>query len=268
MHLVSHRRDAARASCLRCSGVSMPERTPPESGEIHFSEIKLDPQEAQDIFDRFWKATSVLTARLWSKHPRLRPRPRAITDIQISMQTNWRDIGQALRARFLERAFDACDCYSCRSQYTKRGQRERCWVHAVVFAQMGDPSDLVELLKNSRTFTQFDRNILAELLDAVFKCEIDDAWTPVGRPRNIAAQSCTEVAMKFYTDWKSINRQCQIKDWSHSDEMKDEACRVAIEYHRLRQSRGTVRVSNHPMDKTPEFEQVRELMDRPRSRRR
>jgi hypothetical protein len=236
-----------------------------ESSQVHFTEIKVDPEEARDFLDRHLTATTVLTARISPKHPRPRPRPSATTNIQISTQTNWRDIGQALRAQFLERACDPCDCYYCRSQSSKRGQRERRWVDAVVFAHMGDPSELVELLKTS-TFTKSDRSILAELLDAVFGGEIDDACAPVGRPKNIAAQFCANLSITFYTDWKSINRQLEIKDWGHSDEMKDEACRVAIEYHRRRLSRRmAVRLSN--MEEVPEFAQIRELMDRPRSRR-
>jgi len=138
-------------------------------------------------------------------------------------------------------------------------------VDAVVQAHMGDPSELVELLKTS-TFTKLDRSILAELLDAVFRGEIDDACAPDGRPKNIAARFCADLAITFYTIWKSMNRRLGIKDWGHSDEMKDEACRLAIEYHRKRLSRSmTLRCSN--MQQVPEFAQTRELMDRPRSRR-
>jgi hypothetical protein len=134
---------------------------------------------------------------------------------------------------------------------------------------MGDPSTLVKLL-NSRNLTQFDRGILADLLDCYFKGEIISSWYPGGRPKNIAAQCCANVAIKFYANWKTINRRWRIKDWGHSDEMKDEACRVAITYLLIRRDReGTVPlISNHPLDEVPDFEQVRELLDRPRSRRR
>jgi hypothetical protein len=224
-------------------------------------------QEAQDILDQYFKASAVLTSRIWSKHPRSPLRP--IPEVQVSTQTNWCDAGRALRARFLEEARGRCDCYSCRSQWTKRGQREKYLVHAVALAQMGDPSTLVKLL-NSRNLTQFDRGILADLLDCYFKGEIISSWYPGGRPKNIAAQCCANVAIKFYANWKTINRRWRIKDWGHSDEMKDEACRVAITYLLIRRDReGTVPlISNHPLDEVPDFEQVRELLDRPRSRRR
>ena len=130
---------------------------------------------------------------------------------------------------------------------------------------MGDPSELVELLKSS-PFTKADRSILPQLLDAAFGGEIDDACAPVGRPKNIAARFCADLAITFYTVWKSINQRLGIKDWGHSDEMKDDACRVAIEYHQKRLSRRmTVRLSS--MEEIPKFAHIRELMDRPRSRR-
>ena len=236
-----------------------------EISEVHFTEIKVNPEEGRAFFDRVITAQQVLTARILPKHPRSRARRRPVLEINLSAQTNWRNVGQALRAHVLERAFDPCDCYYCRCQGTKRGRRERRWVDAVVSAEMGDPSELVELLKTS-AFTKLDRNILAELLDAVFRGEIDDACAPMGRPKNTAAQYCANLAVRLYANWKSINRQLEIKDWGHSDEMKDEACRLAIEYHRKRLSRSmTLRCSN--MEQVPEFAQTRELMDRPRSRR-
>jgi hypothetical protein len=161
----------ARASCLRCSGVSMLDKTlSPTSSEKNFSEIELDPQEAQDILDQYFKTAIVLTARIWSKHPRSRLRPTP--EVQVSTQTNWRDVGRALRARFLEQAAGSCDCYSCRSRHTKRGQREKYWVHAVVLARLGEPSTLVKHLNSRRALTQFDRRILADLLDCLTRRSI------------------------------------------------------------------------------------------------
>ena len=225
---------------------------------------KIDPREAQQFIDQYFRKAMVLTSRIWSKHPR--SRPRTTSDIQVSTPTGWRCVGRALRVQFLERAGGRCDCYSCRSQSTKRGQRESYWVRAVALAWMGDPSTLVEHLSSRKAFTQFDRRILADLLDVVFR---DETRASPGRPKNIAAQECARVATIFYTDWKAINRRSGIKDWGHSDEMRDEACSVAIACHLKQRAReGRVRLSNHPMDEVPNFEQVRELMNRPHSRRR
>jgi hypothetical protein len=228
---------------------------------------KLD-QEVRDIVDHYFTTASILTARIWSKHPR--SRPSAPPKIEVSTQTDWRDVGQALRARLLERARERCDCYSCRNQDTKRGQREKHWVNLVAQTELGDPSLLVGHLNSRRLLTQFDRKCLADLLDAVFRGETRAVLSPIGRPKNLAVRNCAGFAIKFYTDWKAINRQWRIKDWGHSDEMKDEACRVAIDYHLARRDLlrlgGRGLTSNHLMDEVPDFEQVRELMDRPRDR--
>jgi hypothetical protein len=152
----------------------MPERTPPEGSQIHFTEIKVDPKEARYLLDRYLTATTVLTTRISPKHLRSRARRIPVPEIKVSAQTNWRDVGQALRAEFLERACNPCRCYYCCTHRTKRGQREKRWVDAVLAAVMDDPSELVKLLKTS-AFTKSDRSILAQLLDAVFGGEIDDA---------------------------------------------------------------------------------------------
>jgi hypothetical protein len=47
--------------------------------------------------------------------------------------------------------------------------------------------------------------------------------------------------------------------------MRDEACRAAIEFHRIGR-RGNI-VSDHLMNLVPRFNEVRELMDRPAARR-
>src|SRR5262249_4845869 len=99
-----------------------------ESSEVHFTEIKVDPKEGRALLDRVITAQQVLTARILPKHPRSQARRRPVLEINLSAQTNWRNVGQALRAHVLERAFDPCDCYYCRSQRTKCGRRERCWV--------------------------------------------------------------------------------------------------------------------------------------------
>jgi hypothetical protein len=95
---------------------------------------------------------------------------------------------------------------------------------------------------------------------------LEDAWTPTaakrGRPKMNWARKCVSVASKFYLDWKEINQHRGISDWGHSDEMKDEACRVALELYgdkappHMRRAEGSIG-----------FEKLRELIERPRSRR-
>src|SRR6266480_4423721 len=96
-----------------------------------------DWQEAQDIVDRYFKA-AVLTSQTWSKRRRSRLRPTR-AQFEVSTKINWRDIGQALRARFLERVGERCECHSCRSQDTKRGRREMYWISAIGRAETGNP---------------------------------------------------------------------------------------------------------------------------------
>jgi hypothetical protein len=62
------------------------------------------------------------------------------------------------------------------------------------------------------------------------------------------------LAFSFYQKWKDANRRNGINDWDHRGEMKDAMCRLVI---------GLVR----PRENAPTFEQVRELMERPATRR-
>jgi hypothetical protein len=234
--------------------------------EMHWSDIELDPQEGKEIVDQYFTRAKILTARIWSKHPRSQGW-KPLPEIEVSAESNWKEVGAALREHYLARVSDRCDCYSCRSQGTKRGLREKYWVSLVTFADMGDPSELVDYFKSPKPLTQSDRKILAELLDCFFSGEL--LTSPHrGRPKNMAAQALASVAIMFYKEWQAINRKWKITDWGHSDEMKDEACRFAIDRHQLRRSLSdTIHLSNDPMNKTPDFEQVRDLIGRPRSRR-
>ena len=230
-------------------------------------EIHVDPQEKQTILDTYGRISVVLTAKIWSKHPRQPPYPPP--EIEVLPNATWQDVGEQLKKRYLDRALDGCDCYSCRNQHSKRGQRERYWIDCVTFALMGDPSDLVKHLKSRRALTTFDRQSLGDLLDAAFTGEATKTGDhrSTGRPRDIAARSCASVALKFYKDWKTINQRERIKDWGHSDAMKDQSCDLALEVHSRRRD-GPKLMSKHAMDAMPEFEVVRELMERSSNRRR
>jgi len=80
------------------------------------------------------------------------------------------------------------------------------------------------------------------------------------RNRGGNSRSCARVAIKFYRDWKDANRRNGIRDWGRGDEMKDEACRFAIELY------GND-VLSHMREDPPTFEELRDLMDRPQARR-
>ena len=234
--------------------------------EKHWSEIEVDPQEGRDLINRYLKLTTILTSRIWSKHRRARPSPPLAPEVKVSTPADCRETGEALCTQFLERAGGRCDCYSCRSQNTKSGIRERSWISAVALAYDGDPSTLVELLRSKESLSRLDRNCLAELLDAAFGGEVEAAMNIKGRPKHIAAHACASIALKFYADWKAVNRRLNVSDRGVSDAMKDEACRVALQGHKIRQANHVM--LDHPMNVVPTFEEVRELMDRPRGRRR
>jgi hypothetical protein len=76
-----------------------------------------------------------------------------------------------------------------------------------------------------------------------------------GRRVNKNARIAAKVALAFYRQWQRANKQVGISSWGHGDEMKDEACRCAIE------------IKPWLNGKEPDFEIVRELMERPNYRR-
>jgi hypothetical protein len=226
-----------------------------------------DEQQALDVY---FKTAVVLSSKMRSRRQyaakdigRLMSPPK----LAVSPQMNWEGVGRELRALSIANAGQRCDCYWCRVyQNSRRGRRENYWVGVVAFAALGDPSALVKNLDSRRKLTRFDRRVLADLLAAVFSKEPERALHPIGRPKHIAARACASVARRFYSDWKAINRHWCISDQGHSDEMKDEACRVALEIHQLRAA-DSLQV-DHPMNSIPTFEEVRELIDRARARHR
>ena len=122
------------------------------------------------------------------------------------------------------------------------------WEDLVIAAARGNPSGLVERIQ-SQALTFADRKILATVLERHFKSK-----PRKGRRRKHAVRNLAGLAHQFYAEWKYNNRLNGVPDRGHSAAMKDEACRQAI--------------AIHPAPGRPvRFDEVRELMDRPRSRR-
>jgi hypothetical protein len=242
-----------------------------DEGKIHFSEIELTPNEVQEVVDNVIMPSLVLSSKMrsrlkYSKHSK-HSKPLALPEVDVPPGATWQDTGQELRARWLARAGQRCDCYWCSVyQRTKQGRRENYWVTVVACARAGAPSALVKHLDSRRVLSRSDRRILADLLDATFTGEVQAALRPPGRPKHVAAQACANVALKFYHDWKALNRRWKIRDWGHSDEMRDESCRIALEMHTAPRV-GSIRLPGRPMEVVPTFEKIRELMDRPKARR-
>jgi hypothetical protein len=61
-------------------------------------------------------------------------------------------------------------------------------------------------------------------------------------------------ALSIYGTWKGMNKKLGIRSWGLGDKMKDLSCRYAIKM-----------LPHH--GRRPDFEVVRQLMDRPKSRR-
>jgi hypothetical protein len=240
-----------------------------------FPAISMSEEEARQITNGFFRTRAVLSSKMrsrrlpaalrWDKRPDKRPSLRT-PEIEVARQMSWQEVGEKLRAYYFAKSNERCDCYWCsRYQHTKRGRRENYWVNRVAFAILGDPSGLVAHLDSRRRLDGFDRMVLADLLNVAFRDEVDQAFHPSGRPRKTAARACASVAQGFYNTWKTIDRRSGVQDWGHSDEMKDQSCRVAIEMHSVRDFSVE---PYHPMNIVPDFEEVRELMNRPATRRR
>jgi hypothetical protein len=197
-------------------------------------------------------------------------RAYALCEAEILPQNNWQDVGRELRKQFIARAELPCSCDSCILQDTPREQRKNYWVMVVCKAMDGDPSMLVRHLRSRRKLTRLDRNELAEHFEQILTNELQrKSQKTGGRRKHTWAQSCAHVAIKFYRDWKDANRRNGINDWGHGDEMKDEACRLAIELYGNLYSPlyGTDNRRRYQGQDMPTFEEVRELIERPAARR-
>ena len=73
----------------------------------------------------------------------------------------------------------------------------------------------------------------------------------MGRKQNKVPRYVAKLARSFYRQWQAANIQAGISNWGLANDMKDESCRYTLEL----------------VGWTANFETVRELMDRPNSRR-
>ena len=190
-------------------------------------------------------------------------------DRAISPQANWRDVGQELR-KIWRRRIQTCDDYwSSVYQDTPRRQRANYWIRLVGNALHGSPSSLLKHLR--RGLTPVDCILLADALAII----IPDVTKPAeptkqrGRPKRAWARSCADEAIKFYRDWKDANRRNGIRDWGHGDDMKEEACRFAIELYGndMCELFGDD-APTYMREDSPTLDDLRVLIDRPQSRRR
>jgi hypothetical protein len=177
---------------------------------------------------------------------------------------SWKDTGRKLAE---ERAEEHQNMRRLVAEIASRVMAEpheaptREWSDAVHAACNGDPSRLVEYLRSERALTRTDRDLLATFLPSMLK---------KGRPGKDEVKSLARVALVFYQEWKQLNRRLGIRDHGHADDMKQQACRVALALMNTdpwRVALGLPPVLNPASTVPPTVEAVRELMDRPKSRR-
>jgi hypothetical protein len=169
---------------------------------------------------------------------------------------DWREAGQEIYAWYRQRELEvAARILETRRQRQVRGSKnftgEEELVRAIIrLVQRGDATQLIEFLRSDKEFRVSDgeRKWLAQFLQR-------KPLPRTGRPpKTIQLQTCG-LAKSLYLIWKEFNKQQGIPDWGFRDTMKDESCNYAIEI--------ATSVWGVP---TPDFESVRQLMDRPRSR--
>jgi len=120
----------------------------------------------------------------------------------------------------------------------------RIYVEALRAYARGDRSKLVEYLRSDRPI---EREWLAQVING-------EVFQPKnGRPRDKNVRIAAMLARIIYRRWKEMNKKTGVGDHGVSEHMKDEACRYAIELE--------------PWDDDqPDFDRVREMIDRPISR--
>jgi len=233
---------------------------------------------AATVFKRIRQEEAAARKAAASYHAKQRRFWKKELDRAISPQANWRDVGQELR-KIWHRQIQTCDCHLC-PVYQKcywclvyqdtRRQRAYYWIRLVGNALHGSPSSLLNLLKHLRRgLTPVDCILLADALAIIIPdvAARDKPTNQRGRPKRDWARRCADVANKFYRDWKDVNRRNGIRDWGHGDKMKDEACRFAIELYG-NDARELYGSDIDMREDPPTCGDLRELIDRPQSRRR
>jgi hypothetical protein len=113
----------------------------------------------------------------------------------------------------------------------------------------GDNADLIKYLRSGQEFYLPEGACiaLASFLD-------EEPWKQrPGPPRDQDARWACTRAKEIYEAWKEANKKAGVSDWGVRDEMKDESCRYGI-------------AVAGPFEHEPDFETVRQMMDRPRGR--
>lgn len=133
---------------------------------------------------------------------------------------------------------------------------------ALIRCAQGDTAPIEALLVSEHDFplTREDRIHLARVLGHKYW-----ARRRLGRRPDSCARLTCGIALRIFRSWKTANKKEGISDWGFSDEMKDQACHYALNIYRS--FFHEPREPNLTGAREPIFETVRQLMDRPASRR-
>jgi hypothetical protein len=126
---------------------------------------------------------------------------------------------------------------------------EHDFVRALCQHARGNSEFLVQYLRSGRPISADQREQFAQVLEGV----LDDKRKR-GRPSHSNERSAAMQAGVLYKMWRDENKKAGVKDHGYGDAMKREAVRFVIN-------------DLEPRSQPLNAEAVRQLMDRPRSRR-
>lgn len=138
-------------------------------------------------------------------------------------------------------------------EYLKETLRSHDLKHNFIYAltehARGNSEFLTDYLRSDRPLGELEREHLAQVLEGVL-----DRETLRGRPPNSDERTAAMLAHALYKIWRDENKRARVRDYGACDAMKDEMVRFVIQ---------DLEPNSPPLN----CETVRQLMDRPRSRR-
>ncbi len=162
---------------------------------------------------------------------------------------DYRTTGQSLREQWLNRLREFQRELEAAGERIRSHDLQRNFIYTLSQHAGGNSKFLIEYLRSDRPLAALEREYLAQVLEGVL-----DRKKGRGRPANKGVRDAAMQACVFYEMWRAENKRAGIKDYGVSNAMKDEAARFVIE-------------ELEPRSPQLNYEAVRELMDRSKSRR-
>ncbi|MGI8853709.1 MAG: hypothetical protein ACR2GC_10580 [Methyloceanibacter sp.] len=162
---------------------------------------------------------------------------------------DWRDIGEQIYEHVKAEQWAADLKRQARKDTPRTTDQELDF--ALISCARGDSDPLIEFLLSDNDFSlsKDHREHLARVLRHKF-------WVPrQGRRPKGLARWALGYAQRIFLIWKAANKETGISDWGLRDQMKDQACRYAIEICRA-----------YTDGQEADFETVRGLMERSKKR--